>query len=382
MAAAGLVAMVVSMGIGRFAFTPLLPLMQRDAGLTLTGGSWLAFANYLGYLLGALASIWMRVPPRAMVAFGLLATGLLTLAVGLVHGFLAWWVLRFASGVASAWVLIYAAALTLERLAAAGAAQLFGVVFGGVGAGIVLTGVTCVFLAHNGFGSAAIWVVFGVAALLASAACWPLFKPSGVPAAAAHRPPGGAAGRGWGREAWILIVAYGAFGFGYIIPGTFLPVMAHDLLGASPVAGWFWPILGVAAFFGSVLIGRVPTARTRNALAACYFAEAVGVVLPSVIPDIAGLVLGSLLVGATFVPITMLALREGRVLAEKVSRANPAALMGALTAAFGAGQLVGPPFAGYAVLWFGGFGPALGVAAAGLAAAGIAVRPASKMAAR
>ena len=51
---AGLLALAVAMGIGRFAFTPVLPMMQADLGLSLAQGSWLASANYLGYLLGAL----------------------------------------------------------------------------------------------------------------------------------------------------------------------------------------------------------------------------------------------------------------------------------------------------------------------------------------
>src|SRR4051812_39899313 len=78
-ALSGLVALAVGMGVGRFAFTPLLPLMQADSGLTLTEGSWLAFANYLGYLVGALATIWVSARPSFMVRTGLVATGVLTL---------------------------------------------------------------------------------------------------------------------------------------------------------------------------------------------------------------------------------------------------------------------------------------------------------------
>jgi MFS family permease len=153
LAGAGLLALAVAMGVGRFAFTPLLPLMQADAGVTLTEGSWLAFANYLGYLVGALGTVWMRFAPHRMVRVGLVATGLLTLAVGLVQGFAVWWVLRFLGGVASAWVLVFAASLVLERLVAAGAPQLFGLVFGGVGVGIVATGLACLALAGLGVDS-------------------------------------------------------------------------------------------------------------------------------------------------------------------------------------------------------------------------------------
>lgn len=369
-ALSGMLALAVAMGVGRFAFTPLLPLMQADAGVTLTEGSWLAFANYLGYLVGALATVWLKPSPHRMVRAGLVATGVLTLAVGLVHGFFQWWLLRFLGGVASAWVLVFASSLVLERLMLAGAPGLFGLVFGGVGAGIAATGLASLALSTAGFGSAAIWIAFGLASLLAAMACWGTFT-SSVPAAA----PGGVqpgSSRRWGRPVWTLILAYGLYGFGYIIPGTFMPVIARDLLGGAFASGWFWPLFGAASLAGALLVGRVPDAGLRAVLVACFFVEALGVAIPVLVGNAAGLAVGSLLLGLAFVAITLLTLREARVLAA-ASGSAAAPLMGALTAAFGLGQLVGPPFAGYFVLWSGGFGPALSVAASALAGGGLAL---------
>ena len=372
LALSGLAALAIAMGVGRFAFTPLLPLMQADAGITLTEGSWLAFANYLGYLLGALGTIWMRVSPHRLVRAGLIATAAFTLAMGLVHGFAWWWALRFAGGVASAWVLVYGSALTLERLVRAGAPQLFGFVFGGVGVGIVLTGLACLALSATGQGSSAIWIAFGVAALAVTAACWGSFRPGTAAPGAAAIPPAGNSRRAWGREAWTLIIAYGLYGFGYIIPGTFMPVMARDLLGGAFASGWFWPMFGVAAFIGTVVAGRVAAAGLGAALVACYFIEALGVIVPVVVANALGLAVGSILLGLAFVAITMLTLRVARALAE-ATHTDASPLMGALTASFGLGQLLGPPFAGYLVVWRGGFGLSLAFAAAGLAAGGAAL---------
>ena len=83
-AVAGLVALAVAMGVGRFAFTPLLPLMQDDAGLSLADGGYLAAANYLGYLAGAL---WAARPARSARAVhaSLLAIALATAAMGVAH---------------------------------------------------------------------------------------------------------------------------------------------------------------------------------------------------------------------------------------------------------------------------------------------------------
>lgn len=359
------------MGVGRFAFTPLLPLMQADAGVSLTQGSWLAFANYLGYLVGALATVWLKFAPYRMVRAGLVATGVLTLAVGLVHGFAAWWLLRFFSGVASAWVLVFASALVLERLVVAGASRLFGLVFGGVGVGIAVTGLVALALSAAGLDSAQIWLAFGLASLVASAVCWPAFGPPVRVAVSGSAADPVARGR-WSGAAWTLIAAYGLYGFGYIIPGTFMPVIARDVLGGAFASGWFWPLFGAAGFVGTLLSGRVSDAGLRVALASCFFIEALGVIIPVLVENALGLALGSLLLGLAFVAITSLTLREARVLAA-AARFDAAPLMGALTAAFGLGQLVGPPFASHVFLWFGGFTPALMVAALGLAGGGVAL---------
>src|SRR5215469_8180229 len=102
----GLLALASAMGIGRFSLTPILPLMQQDQGLSLSAGSWLATANYLGYLVGALACIVLTPAPTFSIRWGLLSVGLLTLAMGLCDWQPAWLTLRCLAGVASAFVLV------------------------------------------------------------------------------------------------------------------------------------------------------------------------------------------------------------------------------------------------------------------------------------
>src|SRR5256714_8539137 len=119
-AVAGLIALAVAMGIGRFAFTPILPMMQEDAGVSIAMGGWLASANYIGYLAGALSVIWWRINATTGIRAGLVTIGLATLAMGLEHHLAVWLVLRALAGVASAWVLIYVSAWCLERLASLG----------------------------------------------------------------------------------------------------------------------------------------------------------------------------------------------------------------------------------------------------------------------
>src|SRR5690606_25898473 len=167
-ALAGLAALVVAMGIGRFAFTPLLPLMQAETGLSLAGGGWLAGANYLGYLVGALAATRIRAAPAGMLASGLVAVVLTTAAMAPTQGFALWMVVRFAAGVASAWALVGAASLCLGRLREAGRPRLAGVMFAGVGIGIALAGLACQAVVFAGGGAVAgWWVLAALAAVLA-----------------------------------------------------------------------------------------------------------------------------------------------------------------------------------------------------------------------
>ena len=117
-ALAGLAALAVAMGIGRFAFTPILPMMQQDTGLSVAAGGWLASANYLGYLVGALWAGAMRVRSVYAIRAGLAVIGVVTLGMAIDAGMLAWLLLRLAAGVASAWVLIHTSAWCMERMGA------------------------------------------------------------------------------------------------------------------------------------------------------------------------------------------------------------------------------------------------------------------------
>src|SRR3982750_3715320 len=156
-ALAGLAALAAAMGIGRFAFTPLLPLMQAEGGMSLAGGGYLASANYIGYLVGALTAARVRLAlPISLFA---IAAG--TLAMGFTHGMVAWLLLRFAAGVVSAWALVQVSAWALPRLSA----RLTGVVFAGVGVGIALAGLACLALMQFRAHASQAWLALGVVAL-------------------------------------------------------------------------------------------------------------------------------------------------------------------------------------------------------------------------
>jgi MFS family permease len=206
-AAAGLAALALAMGIGRFAFTPLLPLMQDDAGLSLADGGYLAAANYIGYLLGAFSAA-RPARPASAVRMALLAIALTTAAMGLVDSLVAWLILRFAAGVASAWALVYVSAWALPRLAGGGP-LLGGVLYSGVGAGIALAGLSCLALMAFAVSSAHAWLALGLLSLVITALLWPVI----CDGAEAPRAQARGALR-WTPDILRLVVCYGVFGFG------------------------------------------------------------------------------------------------------------------------------------------------------------------------
>src|SRR5690606_6630925 len=146
----GFVALAIAMGIGRFAFTPLLPMMQNDAGLGLAEGGWLASANYLGYLAGALTAAAIPWSASTLLRTGLTLVIATTALMGVTDGWLGWLAWRFVAGVASAWVLVATALLCLSRLAELGRPQQAGLVFAGVGGGIAVAGLLCLVLSLAG----------------------------------------------------------------------------------------------------------------------------------------------------------------------------------------------------------------------------------------
>jgi hypothetical protein len=361
-AATGLVALAVAMGIGRFAFTPVLPLMQADRGLSLAAGGWLAAANYLGYLAGALGAVGAPLRPAGAVRAGLATIVAATLGMAVTDGLVAWALLRGLAGIGSAWVLIFGAAWALARLAPAGSSALGGVVFAGVGTGIAAAGGVCLALGARGGGSAAAWASLGGLALAGTAAVWRALGPDPAPPAASA--PAGPAPSGGGRGAARLVACYGTFGFGYIVPATFVPAMARERVADPSVFGWAWPLFGAAAALSTLLAAAAGRRLGHRRLWILgQLVMAAGVLAPVLWPDLAGITLAAVLVGGTFMVTTMAGLHEARALG------GPGAtrLMAAMTVAFALGQTLGPVVVGLGA----GVAPAL-VSAAALLAAGAA----------
>lgn len=346
LAVGGLMALAAAIGIGRFVYTPILPPMMADLGLSKSEAGLIASANFVGYLLGAIAGS-AAVPQgseRRFLLAALAVSALSTAAMAAVSSVPALAALRFAGGLASAFVMVFASTLVLERLAGQGRANLADVHFAGVGAGIASSAVLVAALGAAGAEWRQLWLGSGLLAaggLAAVAALVPAAAPRQASGAAGANVP--AAHRGTLAR---YALAYGLFGFGYVITATFLVAIVRGDPTMRPLEQVVWIIVGVTAAPSVAIWGRIGR-RIGIGLAyaiACVI-EAVGILACIWPGGPFGASVAALVLGATLMGITALGLMGARALAP----ANPRRILALMTAAFGLGQIIGPIAAGFVV---------------------------------
>jgi hypothetical protein len=285
-----------------------------------------------------------RWPSTAMIRGGLAATILLTLGMALPLTLL-WPLLRLLAGIASAVVFVFTSGWCLGQLAQHGRPTLGATIYTGPGIGIALSGLAASALVSRQASAVLGWIVFGILSLVLSAAIWRIVSgpdlataTAAAPGNTAQVPAGPTAG---GRlEKAIFTLAYGIAGFGYIITATFLPVIARAALPGSIWLDLFWPILGFGVVIGALIAARVPRHHdSRLLLIVCYVMQALGVILTLLLPNLLGFILGSLLVGLPFTAISFFGMQDAR----RLQPHHAARFMGLLTAAYGIGQIAGPP---------------------------------------
>jgi len=340
-----------------------LRLSKSVAGL-------IASINFLGYLVGALVAAMPILPgPRRLWLLGaLVVSALATGGMGLTHSLLAFLGLRFLGGAASAFVLILASALVLERLAATGYAGLSSLHFGGVGLGIVISAILIAKMQQAAASWQSLWLASGVLSLVAAVAVARLARNHSAP----PQRHGVAQVQADSRKLICLIVAYGLVGFGYVITATFLVAIVRNTPAIRELEPTIWVVFGAAVVPSSWFWTQVAVPMgIPKAFAFACLTEAAGVAVSVMWPSKFGVFLAAILVGGTFVSLMALGMVRARALAISDSRR----VVGWMTSAFGLGQIIGPLFAGLVADRLGSFtAPSIVAAAALIAAAALANR--------
>lgn len=373
-ALAGAIAMAAAMGFGRFSYTPILPGMMSGVPLSAADAGFIASANFVGYLVGAVLAAygWAAGRERKVALLALAATALLLAAMAMTSSVMTFAAIRFLAGVASAFALVFTSSIVLGHGAAAGNDHVQAAHFGGPGAGIALSSVMVMLigLAHHGSPDAwrANWIGGAIYSAVSLVAVWFLL-PSG-PAASART--GKEPAIVWNRPIQLLTASYGLFGFGYVITGTFLVTIARMDAAGQTVEFLCWFIAGLTASIA--LFAWKPLVRLLglgNVYVAALLVETVGVLATVLLPRSIAPLFGGALFGATFLAITAYGLQIGR----KLSPASPRRTLAMMTAAFGVGQIVGPIVAGWIAERTGSFTTPTYMAAMALVVCALLVLP-------
>jgi predicted MFS family arabinose efflux permease len=356
----GAVFLAVAMGVGRFAYTPILPVMERDAGLSVSMAGALATANLFGYLIGASIAMHPITHGKRLTITRLSLAGVVITTALMAGASTLWLPLRFLTGICSGLILVFATSIVLERSAHARQPAWPPLFFSGVGFGIAFSGVAVPALVAHG-GSNVAWVGIALASAIALAGVGAWFTDLAPPASTAEAGISAGLRRPNASFGWLLAI-YTAEGFAYIIPATFLVAIIEKVPGLSAYAGLSWVVVGLAGAFAMFpWISAGALWGKGRCLAIALAIQALGVAAPAFSQSAAATVFSAIAFGGTFMAITLFAAG----IARDMFPAQSNAAVSRLTVLYSIGQMCGPVLATQLELRFKSYDPAL-IAAAGV----------------
>ena len=361
----GTAALALAIGIGRFTYTPILPFMLEELNITKTEGGLIASWNFFGYLCGSLLSISSIFKQRVKLVFfiSIVLSISTTFLMSIDDEVIFFIIIRFISGLSSAFVLIFGTALILPSIQALGKKSLSTSHFMGVGFGIVISSILVTFLGELGFHWDDLWI--GVA-MLSIILAVPIFICT--PNENLQHSDYQNSNYKNNLSFSLISISYGLYGFGYVILGTFISAMARETSGLEATEMYVWLLVGLAGI-PMVIFWPWFGKKIGNDLA-LFFACAImglGVLMPVLLENKVGITSASILLGSTFIPITALALLEGQSRYNGSIRVSTAIL----TSSFSVGQMIGPYFGGVIIDLFNSYSIALTISSISLFIASI-----------
>ena len=332
----GILLLVVAMGISRFAFTPLLPFMRVDEGLSFQQGGLLASSNYIGYFVGALGAGFIAKKKKQFLLWNVVINVLSIILMGICETYLIWIILRFVAGATGGFIFVLTSSIVMDYLAQRLLTKWSGYIFSGVGLGIAISGVVVPYIEGIVHWEGT-WIGLGLLSalfFLTTMMLWrqvvvhdyePLEKTDDTNI--------------WkGIMPW-LIAAYGLEGLGYIITGTFLVDIIYNIEDLRALAGFSWVIVGLAGIPSAPIWMSLMTRFSPfKMMVLAYSLQIIGISLPVFSQTTWSVLLSAFLFGATFVGLVTLSTSYGRQLYPKQS----AKVVSLLTTAYAIGQIVGP----------------------------------------
>ncbi|PKM18174.1 MAG: MFS transporter [Gammaproteobacteria bacterium HGW-Gammaproteobacteria-15] len=341
---AGFFSQLLCLGVARFAYTPLLPLMQQQNVLDDASGGYLAAVNYLGYMAGALlaASLSNLKLKDTLYRLGLILAVLSTLGMALTDNVWLWSFWRFVAGLSSACSMLIASGLIMHWLLSHKQRAELGIHFAGLGFGIALAAVLVELMLSLQLDWRAQWQYLALFGVVLAIPAWrwlpkplqtTLTRQTGV----ADTPPAK-------RFIRLMLASYFCAGYGYVISATFIVTIVERMPGLTGSGNLSFIILGLAAA-PAVLLWDLIARKTGylKAIMLALLAQSVAILLPLWFSSLIAVLLSAALFGATFVGVVSLVL----TMAGRLYPSKPAKLMGKMTLAYGSAQVIAPALTGY-----------------------------------
>ena len=362
---AGICSLILAMGVARFAYTPLLPLMRAQAGLSVVGAGWLATVNYSGYLLGALLSSLITdiVLKDRLYRAGMIVAVFSTALMAVSGSFGLWAVSRFIAGLSSAAGMLLGSGLTFNWLMRHGQRPELGIHFAGIGIGIAVCA-AAVEIMTPAWNWREQWIAFAVlgGVLLVPVLGW-LPRPD---RGKSHSPGASLSDRPLSARFFgTLMAAYFFAGIGFVVSATFIVAIVNALPGLAGHGTLVFLWIGLAAapscMFWDLLARR---SGEINALILAAAVQIVGILLPVWPGGLGCAVIGGVLFGGSFAGLVSLVL----TLAGRYYPTRPATMMGRMTLAYGVAQIIAPAATAWLATRSGSYATGLYAASASMVA--------------
>jgi predicted MFS family arabinose efflux permease len=356
---AGIISLFVAIGVARFSYTSLLPAMLDDETISLAFSGVMASVNYVGYLLGALFAIFIKSMSIKVKCFrlGLLLCVITTLIIGITDNDYWWLASRIVAGFSSAMVMVIGSAIIMMKLNLENKTKAMGIYFSGIGVALVASDMIGRYVLSISSWQTS-WLVLALSAALVVFYPWHVLSfAKTVKQSVIKQSFNPVLFSGF---VLILITAYFTAGVGFVVQGTFLPTIIKSLPGLEVYAGLTWVLVGLAGIPSSVIwMHLAHKYGDINIIIIAMSIQIVGILIPAITTNIYLNLLSGIFYGGTFVGLVALFIHLGGKLAQH----NPIVLMGALTAAYGVGQVGAPLYAVTLTNWSGNYNYALYVTA-------------------
>jgi MFS family permease len=352
---AGIIALIIGVGVARFVFTSLLPPMLEDY-LTVSFAGILASVNYVGYLAGSIFAVFIKDIYTKVKFFrlGMVLSIITTLVLATTHNETLWLISRVIAGFGAAMALVVGSAIVMSKLKIDNKTKAMGIHFSGIGFSILVSDliVRGVFAFDGSWQDA--WLVLTIFALFAS--IYPIYILSFDKKVNTTVVKHNFDKKLFSPFVILLIMAYFCEGVGMVVQSTFIPDIINSLEGLDGYGNLTWTLVGLAGIPSCIIwMNLAHKYGSVNIIIISMSLQVVGILISALTNNMYLNLLSGILYGGTFIGLVALFMSLGG----KLAAHNPVILMGALTTAYGVGQVLAPLYSVALIEKFGNYDYAL-----------------------